>query len=135
MFPFLKPRFFTQYREAGFIVGKFTVSNSGATFTPVTSAYAGSPESHPSLSCAGDTGQYVLTLSGGARQLTVVSLHCSNVDLDDPSEAFMLVVDEETGIDVTAGTIPFTAIGLGATPTIADISDGSIVTACLYVAR
>lgn len=138
MLQFLKPRFFGQYREGGLIVGKFTVSNSGATLTPVTSTQQGSPESHPLLSASGDTGQYVVTLLGGARQITVVGVHASLMDLDDPTDARLVFVDEETGIDADAGTIPLTVITNGTeavAPAVADLPDNSVLTITLYVAK
>src|SRR5688572_30665384 len=135
MLRFLFPRLFGQYREGGLIVGKFLVSNSGATLTPVTDPSPGNHESHPLLSAAGDSGQYVVTLLGGAKQITVVGVHASLMDLDDPNDARVVLLDEETGIDLTAGTIPITAISLAATPAVADLPDGSVLTITLYVSK
>lgn len=122
------------YKEGGFIVGKFLVSNSGATLTPVAG------DSHQLLTASGDTGQYVVTLSGGAKKITVVGVHATLMDLDDPTDARLVFVDEETGIDAGAGTIPLTVItngtdtaGTGGSPAIADLPDGSVLTISLYV--
>ena len=125
----LFPRLFGQYREGGIVVGKFTVSNSGATLTPV------SGESYVGLSASGDTGQYVVTLSGGARKLTVVGVHVSLMDEDDPTDARLVFVNEEDGINAGAGTIPLTVITNGTeavAPAVADLPDGSVLTITLY---
>lgn len=125
MLRYLFPRLFGQYKEGGLLVGKFLVSNSGATLTPVAG------DSHQLLTASGDTGQYVVTLDGGAKKITVVGVHATLMDLDDPTDAKEVYVDEETGIDVAAGTIPLTVIGIE-TQTIDDLPDGSVLTITLY---
>jgi hypothetical protein len=132
MLRFLFPRLMGMYKEGGLIVGKFLVSNSGATLTPVAG------DSYQDLSASGDTGQYVVTLRGGARKLTVVAVHATLMDLDDPTDVRQVYVDEETGIDAAAGTIPLTVVTNGTeavAPAVADLPDGSVLTITLYVDR
>jgi hypothetical protein len=126
----LFPRFFGQYREGGFVVGKFTVSNSGATLTPVAG------DSHPKLTCAGDTGQYVATLAGGARKITLVNAYQTLIDEDDDTDARTVHLNDEDGIDVGAGTVPLTVMTLGTevtAPAPADLVDTSTLVVILYV--
>jgi hypothetical protein len=125
----LFPRLFSQYREGGLIVGKFTVSNSGATLTAVSGG-----ESHPLLSAAGDSGQYVVTLAGGARKITVVNAYQTLADEDDPTDARLVFVNSEDGINASAGTIPLTVLDVEtASPVVADLFDTGVLTVILYV--
>lgn len=127
----LFPRLFGQYREGGLIVGKFTVSNSGATL----SAVSGLGESYVGLTCTGSAGQYILALAGGARKITVVNIHADLMDEDDPNDARVCLVNGEDDISPGNGTIPFTTLSLAATPAVAALPDTSILTAVLYVDR
>lgn len=127
----LFPRLFGQYREGGLIVGKFTVSNSGATLTPV------SGDCYPKLTMATGTGtgQYVVTLAGGARKLTVVGQpHVSTIDEDDGvTDARLLFVNQEDGgVDAANGKVYLSAMNLAATQDEAALVDTSIVTIVLY---
>jgi hypothetical protein len=123
----LFPRLFSQFREGGLIVGQFLVSNSGATLTPTANCYQG-------LTAAGDTGQYIVTLAGGARQIVVVGLHVSLDDEDDPTDARLAFVNDEDGINAGAGTIPITVTDLEtASPVIGDLFDGCVLTITLLV--
>lgn len=126
----LFPRLFGQFREGGFIVGQFLVSNSGATLTPTSNCYVG-------LTAAGDTGQYVVTLAGGARKIVVVGQpHATLIDEDDDTDGRIVWVNGEDAINPGAGTIPLTVMTNGteaAAPDVADLPDGSILTICLYV--
>lgn len=129
----LFPRLFSQFREAGLIVGQFLVSNSGATLTPTANCYSG-------LTAAGDTGQYIVTLAGGARKIVVVSVHADLMDEDDPTDARVVFVNGEDDISASAGTIPLTVItngtdtaGTTGSPAVADLPDGSILTVTLLV--
>lgn len=122
----LFPRLFGNFREGGFMVGQFEASNSGATLTPTDNCFAG-------LTASGDAGQYVVTLAGGARKLTVVGQpHVSLVDEDDPTDAVNVYVNEEDGINASAGTIPLTVISIEGTQAVADIPDGAVLTIHLY---
>jgi hypothetical protein len=126
----LFPRFFGQYREGGFVVGKFTVSNSGATLTPV------SGDSHPKLTAAGDTGQYVVTLAGGARKITLVNAYQTLIDEDDDTDARTVHLNQEDGINVGNGTIPLTVMSVPTTAADAapaDLVDTSVLVVILYV--
>ena len=128
----LFPRLFGQYREGGLIVGKFTVSNSGATLTPVSGLH----ESHVLLTAAGDSGQYVVTLDGGARKITFVNAYQTLIDEDDDTDARTVHLNDEEGIDVGAGTIPLTVMTLGTeatAPAPADLVDTSTLVVILYV--
>lgn len=138
MLRFLFPRLMGMYKEGGLIVGKFLVSNSGATLTPVAG------DCHQDLSAAGDSGQYVVTLRGGARKITVVSCKATLPDEDDPTDARHVFVNGEDGIDEGAGTIPLVAVNVETTintatdqsetfPVIADLVDGSVLEVVLYV--
>lgn len=140
MLRFMFPRLFGQFPETALITGKFLVSNSGATLTPTSTGSGG--ESHPLLSASGDSGQYVVTLSGGAKVINVVGVHASLMDLDDPTDARLVFVDEETGINESAGTIPLTVItngtdtaGTGGSPAITDLPDGAVLTITLCVKK
>lgn len=126
----LFPRLFGQFREGGFIVGQFLVSNSGATLTPTSNCYTG-------LTCAGDSGQYVVSLAGGARKIVVVGQpHATLPDEDDPTDARQVFVNGEDAINATAGTIPLTVLDVEtASPVVSDLFDTSILTICLYVDR
>jgi hypothetical protein len=124
----LFPRLFGQYREGGIIVGKFTVSNSGATLTAVAG------ESHPLLTAAGDTGQYVVALAGGARKITVINAYQTLADEDDPTDARHVFVNSEDGIDPVAGTIPLTVTDIEtASPVVSDLFDTAQLVIVLYV--
>ncbi len=124
----LFPRFFSQFREGGFLCGQFLVSNSGATLTPTANC-------HPLLTAAGDSGQYVVTLEGGARKITVVGQpHATLADEDDPTDARQVFVNGEDAIDASAGTIPLTVLDVEtASPIVADLFDTSILTIHLFV--
>ena len=126
----LFPRLFSQFREGGLIVGQFLVSNSGATLTPTANCYSG-------LTAAGDTGQYVVTLAGGARKIVVVGQpHVTLFDEDDPTDARDAYVNGEDAISAAAGTIPVTVITKGTeavAPAVADLPDTSILTIVLLV--
>lgn len=126
----LFPRLFGQYREGGLIVGKFTVSNSGATLTPV------SGDCYPGLTAAGDSGQYVVTLAGGARKITVVNAYQTLADEDDPTDARLVFVNSEDGINAGAGTIPLTVLDVEtASPVVSDLFDTAVLVVVLYVDR
>lgn len=123
----LFPRLFGQFREGGLIVGQFLVSNSGATLTPTANCYTG-------LTAAGDSGQYVVTLAGGARKIVVVGLHTTLIDEDDSvTDGRVVQVNGEDAINATAGTIPIAVATMAATVDEADLPDGSILTITLYV--
>lgn len=123
----LFPRLFSQFREGGLIVGQFLVSNSGATLTPTANCYSG-------LTAAGDSGQYVVTLAGGARKIVVVGLHVSLDDKDDPTDARLAFVNTEDEINASAGTIPITVLDVEtASPVVADAFDGCVITITLLV--
>jgi hypothetical protein len=126
------PKLFGQYKQGSLIVGKFLVSNSGATLTPVAG------DSHPLLTAAGDTGQYIVTLRDGAQRITVVSVHADLMDEDDPTDARLVFVNGEDDINAGNGTIPLTVITNGTeavAPAVADLPDTSILTIVLYVDR
>lgn len=121
------PRLFGQFREGAIIVGQFLVSNSGATLTPTANCF-------PGLTAAGDTGQYVVTLAGGARSIVVIACHASLDDEDDPTDARLVFVNDEDGINAGSGTIPLTVTDLEtASPVISDLFDGCVLTVTLYV--
>lgn len=123
----LFPRLFSQFREGGLIVGQFLVSNSGATLTPTANCYSG-------LTAAGDSGQYVVTLAGGARQIVVVAAHASLIDEDDNvTDGRIVSVNQEDGIDAGAGTIPLSVANMAATVDEGDLPDGSVLTITLLV--
>lgn len=123
----LFPRLFSQFREGGLIVGQFLVSNSGATLTPTARCYTG-------LTAAGDSGQYVVTLAGGARSIVVVSAHASVIDEDDNvTDGRIVSVNEEDGISASAGTIPLSVANMAGTVDEADLPDGSVLTITLLV--
>lgn len=130
MFRGLFPRLFGQFREGGLMSGQFLVSNSGATLTPTANC-------HPALTCAGDTGQYVVTLAGGARNIIVVGQpHATLIDEDDDTDARNVFVNGEDAINATLGTIPLSVYTLGTeatAPDVADLPDGSILTITLNV--
>lgn len=121
----LFPRLFGMYREGGLIVGKFTVSNSGATLTPVAG------DSFPGLTAAGDTGVYTVTLAGGARKITVVGQpHATAGTEANAREVYVTSVAASTGAVVLQVVNPATE---AVAPAIADLVDGSILTITLYV--
>jgi hypothetical protein len=122
----LFPRFFSQFREGGFIVGQFLVSNSGATLTPTANCYVG-------LTCTGASGAYVLALAGGARQIVVAGAHASMPDADDQTEARYVHVNDEIGINAGAGTVPLATMKMDGTENEAALIDGSVLTVCLVV--
>ena len=125
----LFPRLFGQYREGGLIVGKFLVSNSGATLTPVDG------ESYVGLTAAGSLGQYVVTLRDGARNITVVGQPYATLpDEDDPTDARHVFVNDEDGINEGSGTIPLTVMDVEtASPVVSALVDGSVLVVILYV--
>jgi hypothetical protein len=137
MLRFLFPRLMGMYKEGGLIVGKFTVSNSGATLTPVAG------DCHQDLTAAGDSGQYVVTLKGGARHITVVSCKATLPDEDDPADARQVFVNGEDGVNAGAGTIPLVVMDLGVDTdaggadtdavAVADLVDTSVLEVVLYV--
>lgn len=146
MLKYLKPRFFSQFKEGGLIVGRFTVSNSGGTLTPVTDSVPGSPDSHPLLSVTGSMGQYVVTLLGGARQITLVNAYQTLPDKDDPTDARHVFLNSEDGINAGNGTIPLTSVAVETTidtssdqsetfPVISALVDTSELVVCLYVSK
>lgn len=123
----LFPRLFSQFREGGLIVGQFLVSNSGATLTPTANCYSG-------LTATGDSGLYVVTLAGGARQIVVVAAHASLIDEDDNvTDGRVVSVNGEDAIDASAGTIPLSVANMAGTVDEADLPDGSILTVTLLV--
>ncbi len=118
------------YREGGLVVGKFLVSNSGATLTPVTTP----GDTHPKLTAAGSAGQYVVTLAGGARKITVVNAYQTLMDEDDPTDARQVYVNQEDGINAGAGTIPLTVLDVEtASPIVAALVDTATLVVVLYV--
>jgi hypothetical protein len=118
---------FSQFREGGLIVGQFLVSGSGATLTPTANCYSG-------LTASGDTGQYIVTLAGGARQIVVVAAHASLVDEDDNvGDGRVVSVNEEDGISASAGTLPHSVASRASTEDEADLPDGSVLTITLLV--
>ena len=123
----LFPRLFGQYREGGIVVGKWTISGSGL----VATAVAG--ETHKLLSAAPASGTFTVTLSGGARKITVLAAHASMPDADDQTEARYLSVNEETGVSESAGTVPFAVMKMDGTENEALLVDDSVVTVALYV--
>lgn len=124
----LFPRLFGQFKEGGFIVGQFLVSNSGATLTPTANCYRG-------LTAAGSAGQYVVTLDDGAKKIVVVGQpHATLPDEDDPTDARLVFVNGEDAIDAGAGTIALTSLDVEtASPVVTALFDTSILTICLYV--
>lgn len=123
----LFPRLFSQFREGGLIVGQFLVSNSGATLTPTANCYSG-------LTATGDSGLYVVTLAGGARQIVVIAAHASLIDEDDNvTDGRVVSVNGEDAINASAGTIPLSVASMAATVDEADLPDGSILTVTLLV--
>lgn len=127
MLRYLFPRLMGQYKEGGLIVGKFTVSNSGATLTPVAG------DCHQLLTASGDTGVYTLTLAGGARRITVVGKPYQTAG----SEANRRVVDV-TSVTAGSGAIVLQVVDPATeavAPAIADLVDGETLVVCLYVDR
>lgn len=123
----LFPRLFSQFREGGLIVGQFLVSNSGATLTPTANCYSG-------LTATGDSGLYIVTLAGGARNIVVVAAHATLIDEDDNvTDGRVVSVNGEDAIDASAGTIPLSVASMAATVDEADLPDGSILTVTLLV--
>ncbi len=123
----LFPRLFSQFREGGLIVGQFLVSNSGATLTPTANCYSG-------LTATGDSGLYVVTLAGGARQIVVVAAHASLIDEDDNvTDGRVVSVNGEDAIVASTGTIPLSVANMAGTVDEADLPDGSILTVTLLV--
>lgn len=119
----LFPRLFGQFREGAFIIGQFTVSNSGATLTPTANSYVG-------LTATGDTGAYTVTLAGGARKLTVVGQPHVTAD----SEANRRDVDV-VSVTASTGAVVLQTVNPGTeavAPAVADLVDTSILTIHLY---
>ncbi len=124
MLRFVFPRLFGSYKEGALIVGKFTVSNSGATLTPVEG------DCHPQLTCTGDTGVYTLVLDDGCRKLTVVGQpHVTAGTEGNIRNVHVTSIVASTGTVVLQATNPGTE---AAAPAIADLVDTSILTVCLY---
>lgn len=125
MLRFLSQRLHGQYKEGGLIVGKFLVSNSGATLTPVDD------DSYQLLTASGDTGVYTVTLSGGAKKITVVGKPYQTAG----SEANRRVVDV-TSVTAGTGAIVLQVVNPATeavAPAIADLVDGETLVVCLYV--
>ena len=124
----LFPRLFSHFREGGLIVGQFTVSNSGATLTPTANCYSGL-----TMAAGTGTGQYVLTLAGGARRLVVVAAHCSTFDEDDnvTDGRFITVNQEDGGVVASSGLVYLTSVNMAGTVDEAALPDTAIVTITL----
>ena len=123
----LFPRLFGQYREGGVVVGKWTISSSGTVATAIAD------ETHKLLSATAANGTFVVTLSGGARKITVLAAHASMPDRDDQTEYRALSVDDETGITESSGTVPFAVMKMDGTENESLLVDTSVVTVALYV--
>lgn len=125
------PRFFSQKREGALIEAKWSIASGVATKL----------EGHNDLSLdTFSSGLSTIRLAGGARSISVVAMHNTLIDQDDPVDARTLHINQEGGgIDADAGTIAIAAVEAGnaaeSAEAVANPEDTSQVHVILWVAK
>lgn len=130
-------KFFSQYREGGFAVIKFTFQDSDDTWVRLDTTGGGRDGNHPDISVA-DAGTGLVTLTyPKCRHVTVVN---ASIDARASTAASQRHVSWEAGTttEAKAGTLDmfiYKDDETSGVPGLLDPVDGSILTVTLYIGK